>query len=259
MARAALACCALLAGCGLRLSPPRMDNARAVQSPIESWSNLLSQRLDAQGRVDFDGLRKEPADLHNFLSYVATFSPESDPDRFPSAASRMAYYLNAYNAMALYVVIDSEIRPADRKAFYARSKLMVGGSLLSLSDLEDALAELKDSRLWFAASGAARGYPRLAATPYAAAKIEEQLDQAARAFLNDPAHVHLDKARKRARVSELLKWRRAVFQDRSASLLAYVNRFRDDKLPENYKVEFLPFDWELREQKPDPQAKNPAN
>ncbi|MBI4349658.1 MAG: DUF547 domain-containing protein [Elusimicrobia bacterium] len=232
----------LLGGCALRLPTPPSIN-RPVLTPAEEVARILT-KVDENGLVGYD-FGAHPNNLDAVAAYIATFSPESEPGRFPTAATRLAYYLNAYNMLVLYAVVDSDLRPVDQKRFYRRAKMMVGGRLRTLADLEEEIAELKDARAFFALCGGAKGHPKLARAPYEAGLLETQLDQAARDFLNDPKNVQVDKTRRVVRLSQVFQWRRAIFLDRAASLLAYINRFRTDKVPEHYKVEFLPFDWTL--------------
>jgi hypothetical protein len=35
------------------------------------------------------------------------------------------------------------------------------------------------------------------------------------------------------------------FVKKAPSLIAYVNRYRQDKNPDGWKVEFIPYDWQL--------------
>jgi hypothetical protein len=236
--------------------PPSIEN-KPILLPEESWTRVLSKRVDEQGRFDYAGLKAEPEDLKNFLSYIATFSPESDPERFPTAASRLAYWINAYNAVAVYAVIDSDVKPEDGKRFYSRTKMVVGGNLMSLNDIEEEIAKLKDARAFFALHGAAKGHPRLSTAAYTAGGLEAELDRRTRAFMANSRNVQVDRARKVVRLSEVFRKNKAVYLERAASLLAYVNRFRDDKVPEAYKVEFIPFDWTLHSQAPPKPANGP--
>lgn len=244
--RRAAALLALLAsaGCGLKLSPPPALETTPVLLPAEVLARMLTQ-VDAQGRVNYEPFANHPSTLDLFASYLAAFSPESDPDRFPTAASRLAYYINAYNSLVLYAVVDSRLRPADQKPFYRRAKMMVGGSLRTLEDLEAAVAALKDARAYFALCGGAKGHPKLSPRPYEPGTLEAQLEAAAKAFLDDPANVRVDRARRVVKASQVLKWHADAFKDQAASLLAFVNRYRAQKVPEDFKVEFVPFDWSL--------------
>lgn len=239
------ACLAMLSsGCGFFIAPPAPSINQPVLTPAEELGRILT-KVDDGGRFDYEVMGGRPSNVDAFAAYVATFSPESDPERFPTAASKLAYWINAYNVLVLYEILDTDARPAEQKRFYRRAKMMVGGKLKTLADIEDEVAAMNDARALFALCGGAKGHPRLARAPYEPGSLEAQLDGAARDFLNDPKNVVVDKARRAVRLSKVLEWRKALFTESAATLLAYVNRFRVDKVPEAYKVEFLPFDWTL--------------
>ena len=54
--------------------------------------------------ADIDGLVRAPGPLAAYVERVAATSPDSHPDRFPDDASRLAYWINAYNAWVLEIV-----------------------------------------------------------------------------------------------------------------------------------------------------------
>src|SRR3989338_3029585 len=76
---------------------------------LTHWARVLKQFVNERGQVDFHGLAKSPADLNAFVDYIASVSPESAPERFPTKESRIAYHVNAYNALSMHNVIDSGI------------------------------------------------------------------------------------------------------------------------------------------------------
>jgi hypothetical protein len=47
-------------------------------------------------------------------------------------------------------------------------------------------------------------------------------------------------------VSELFQWFRADF-DKGGGVIAFLNRYRDTKLPANAKVSYARFDWTLND------------
>ncbi|MBI5200935.1 MAG: DUF547 domain-containing protein [Elusimicrobia bacterium] len=247
----------LLSGCGFFIAPPAPSIDKPVLTPSDELGRILS-KIDAQGRFDYEVMGGHPSNVDAFAAYLATFSPASDPERFPTAVSKLAYWINAYNVLVLYEVLDTDERPADQKRFYRRAKFMVGGKLMTLSDVEERVADMKDARAFFALCGGAKGHPKLSPSPYEPGTLEAQLDAAAREFLSDPKNVVVDKAKRVVRLSEVLERHKGVFEERAVSLLAYVNRFRTDKVPETYKVEFLPFDWSLNSQKEERQADSGA-
>ena len=50
-------------------------------------------------------LRGDSTDLERYYSLVALYSPESHPELFPTEQSRLAYWINGYNAAVLKTVL----------------------------------------------------------------------------------------------------------------------------------------------------------
>jgi hypothetical protein len=220
-------------------------------SPYDAWARTLQRAVDEQGRIDFRAVAADPADLGAFVGWIAQVSPAHDPARFPSRADRLAYYLNAYNALAMYAVLYSGRLPQDKIRFFALSGLDVGGATISLYALEnDVIRPLGEPRVHFALNCMVRSCPRLPRQPFDAARLDAQLDQAAREFLNQPRNVQVDPAARTVRLSSILKWYAADFLAVQPTLIAFVNRYRDpaQQIPPDYDVAFLPYDWTLNQQ-----------
>jgi len=73
------------------------------------WAAVLERFVDEYGRVDFEGIAQAPSDLRSAVVYIASTSPESNPSLFASREAKLAYYINAYNALAMFNVVDSGI------------------------------------------------------------------------------------------------------------------------------------------------------
>ena len=46
-------------------------------------------------------------------------------------------------------------------------------------------------------------------------------------------------------MSEILKFYKGEFITHTGSLIAYINQYIDEDIPENYDVEFVPYDWTI--------------
>ena len=75
----------------------------------KSWQAVLTQFVDADGWVDFQGLKQNPEDLNNFVSFVSQKGPKNSPELFTNSADKLAFYLNSYNALSIYNILDSGI------------------------------------------------------------------------------------------------------------------------------------------------------
>ena len=90
--------------------------------------------------------------------------------------------------------------------------------------------------------------PRLPREPFAAARLNEQLEREATFFFNESRNVQVDDARRQLRLSEILDFFPADFLASAPSLTAYVNRYRASQVPESYTVVFIPYDWTINRQ-----------
>ena len=235
----------LLEGCAQLVPAPQVGPA---EEPLGSWARVLERFVDDAGRVDFAALARERGDLERFVAWVYAVGPDNAPQHFPTRAHVIAYHLNAYNALAMYNVLERGVPESlaglEKLKFFVLRKLKVGGAPLSLYAFEnDVIRPLGEERVHFALNCMARGCPRLPRTPFRAENLEESLEREARLFLGEARNVRTDPGRRIAQLSEILKFYSEDFLAKAPSLIAYVNRFRAEQIPEDYEIAFIPYDW----------------
>lgn len=94
----------LLAACGHDVpmpSSPRVD-------PSLRWQETLERVVRADGLVDYTLLRERRRVLEDFVGWVGAHGPETDGFRLLDDDRRLAWHLNAYNALVLYGVLLAE-------------------------------------------------------------------------------------------------------------------------------------------------------
>ena len=223
---------------------------------LTSWSQVLSGFVDNQGRTDFIALSQRPEPLEHFVSFIGQVSPDSHPQLFPESADVLAYHINAYNALAMYGVIKRDI-PADFDSFFKRlrffkfRKVIIGGAETSLQDYEnDVIRPLGDERAHFALNCMVRDCPRLPRKPFKAEVLDNQLEALAVEFFNKPKHLRIDYERHIVFVSAILRFYTEDFVPLGSrdDLLIYINRYRDSKIPADYQVKFMDYDWTINQQ-----------
>lgn len=223
---------------------------------LERWRSVLERAVDAEGRIDFDAIAAAPGDLDAFVAWIGRHGPGTTAQDFASPAAVLAYHLNAYNALAMAGVVDEGIPGGfdsvfKRAAFFTLRKITVDGRRTSLHAYEnEVIRKLGDPRVHFALNCMARACPRLAREPFTAAHVDAQLDAAAREFLNSPRHIRLDAAKRELWLSEILDFYTEDFvgSDDRHQLIAYVNRYRDEPVPADFEVRFIPYDWTVNRQ-----------
>lgn len=223
-----------------------------LHSPL---TGLLSGAVKG-GVVDYAWLKKREAELDAYLDALARARPASR-----SRSEKLAFWINAYNAFTLKLILrhypDLEsIRDIEKP--WDTSEWKAGGKTLSLNEIEHEILrkELKEPRIHFAIVCASFSCPDLAPQAYAAEKLEEQLDSAARGFLDDTKKgfrvAEKSESRLVVEVSRLFDWFEDDFKSSAGSvrqyLLKYLPKEKADllKAPQtSVRIKFLGYDWSL--------------
>jgi hypothetical protein len=237
----------------LAISTPACVKHIAAPAPVTgdphaAWARVLSRQVSAGGTIDFAAVARDKADLEAHVAWAARNGPRSTPARFSAREDQLAYYINAYNALAMYNVVVNTVRPKDKIRFFYLTTFAIDGRRMSLYNLENrVIRPLGEPRVHFALNCMVRGCPRLPQVPFTAADLDAELEAATRLFLNEGRNVRVDSARRTVWLSSILKWYEADFLLQAPSLLAYVNRYRDEPVPEDFAVRAIPYDWNLNQ------------
>ncbi|HEY3078220.1 MAG TPA: DUF547 domain-containing protein [Burkholderiales bacterium] len=221
--------------------------------PYQHWGRVLARHVNDRGEVDFRALAGARAELDSFLGYVAQTSPRSAPASFAGRDAQLAYYLNAYNALAMFNVVDSRfpqrLGAVQRFVFFGVKRFPVGGERMSLYTLEnDVIRPLGDERVHFALNCMSVSCPRLPREPFRPQGLDKLLDGKAREFFAERRNLEVLPERKLVRVSSILKFYREDFLAKSPTLIAYINRYASAAIPDDYEVEFIDYDWTVNAQ-----------
>lgn len=110
---------------------PGQKNDLTIPAWEALWTKVLESHVDEAGHIDFAGLARDHRDLDRVVAFIAVVDPVSQAQRFSDRASRLAYYINAYNALAMHGVVETGV-PASlggwkKFAFFYLRKFTVGG------------------------------------------------------------------------------------------------------------------------------------
>jgi hypothetical protein len=187
---------------------------------------------------------------------------------------RLAFWINVYNAMVFHGIVAMGIRRTVRemRGFFARVAYRVGGFTLTADDVEHGILRGNaahgflrrrpfggrdprlalavhpvDPRIHFAITCGAQSCPPVGV--YRAAVLDQQLDLAARNFLNQEVAVD---ARGCVTCSRILEWYAADFEA-SGGLGALLSRYLDAGAVRDAVAArprpcdaFRPYDWSLQ-------------
>jgi hypothetical protein len=221
----------------------------ALPDPAPFDAVLAARARD--GGFDYRGATGQ--DRKRLAAYLANLG-----DARPSAMSaeeKKAFYVNAYNAMAIGIVLDrypiKSIMDVD--GAFRKIERKIGGRTLSLDEIENELRSFGDPRFHFAIVCVSESCPPLAPRAYTAATISAAFESQGRAFVNDPRRNAIDRAKGRASLSKIFDWNRKEFERAAGSVSKYVARYVADRetaawlASEARKPDYLEYDWALNQ------------
>ena len=228
-------------------------NARAESFSHQSFDRVLAENVK-DGVVDYPGIAKD-ARFAGYLKDIADF----DPDQLPTVSARLAFWINAYNALAIQGILNG-LSPETwigKYRYFKRAKYRVGGRDIDLYALEhDVILPYGEPRAHFALVWASASCPKLATEAYIGEKLDMQLDRQAREFINDPTRNRFDPAQKTAHLSKIFDWFENEFKSEEGSVPAYVSQYVEDRelaqalKDGKWRVAYQNYDWGLNGRAP---------
>lgn len=245
--KAFLVCSLVMTGCSTMQKTPHQAAAVSETQAIAAYSKVLKNYVNSEGAVDFNGLLKQPQDLETYVSFVA----QKKFSDFTSRESLLAHHLNAYNALSMYTVIQKNIPVSNsgfsKVRFFYLTKMEIGGLTMSLVTYEnDFIRSMNEDRIHWALNCMAVSCPRLPQKPFLAETLDKDLQNLAQEFFNSEKNVRIYTGDKKVEVTEILKFFPKDFVPKKApSIIDYINLYRQDKIPTDFKTEYISYDWTI--------------
>ena len=218
----------------------------------EQWTNLLQKHVNPDGWVNYDGFIKDSLQLNNYLQQIESNYPN---EKNWNREQILAYWINAYNAYTVQIVIRNypvasikDIKPgvAFLNSVWDIKFITIEGEQLDLNNIEhNILRKMNEPRIHFAVNCASYSCPKLLNTAYEAATIDNQLNQQAIDFINDPKRNVI--TAEKADVSSIFNWFTGDFTN-DGSLKDFLNKYSKVPITENTGINFLEYNWNLNKQ-----------
>ena len=211
----------------------------------EEYSQFLKEYTKG-GRIEYKKITNNQKAMNELTAFLKTVQPKD-----LEANARKAFWINAYNILAIKTVVENyPVRsPKQIRGFFKSIKHSLGGERLTLDEIEHerTLKEYKDARVHFAIVCASQGCPKIRNQPYQGTRIDQELEEQAKLAANDPYFVRMDKDAQRLKLSELFRWYKSDFTQDAPSIVAFLNRYRKDKIPESTGIQWIKYDWTLND------------
>ncbi len=235
--------------------PPSLHLAPAAPVDHSAFDRLLRQHVNAKGLVNYKGFKTDEKEFNQYLAQLS----KNPPTAAWSRPDQIAYWINAYNAYTICLILNhypvksikdigSKIQIPFVTTPWAAEFIAIGGKKMSLDDIEHGTLrkQYDDPRIHFALVCASISCPRLRPEAYTAAKLDRQLDEQGRDFLNDPAKNSVGQTS--AQLSKYFDWYKGDWNKNGQSVVKWVNKYATTKLDAGARITFQDYNWNLNEQ-----------
>jgi len=238
--------------------PPRVELREAYTEGASgpdfdhsAFDSLLHQHVDADGWVDYVGVKKDVARLDEYLTVVA-----AAPFDAMGRNEKLVLLINAYNAFTLKLIVEHQpidsimdIPAAER---WDAVRWNVGGYVWSLEQIEHEQIRPKfiEPRAHFALVCAAVGCPPLRNEAYDPSRLQQQLGEQARYVHQHPTWFDFDARSNVVRLTKIYNWYGDDFVQVAGSTTEFAARYSPElkhalASGSSPPIEWLHYDWKL--------------
>jgi hypothetical protein len=205
--------------------------------------SLLQKHVSDDGKVNYKSLKADKAALDAYCLMLSDNPVQDDWSR----ESSMAYWINAYNAFTLKLIIDNyptkSILNFDGGKTWDVRRIRIGDKKYSLNNIENDILRpmFKDPRIHFAINCAAKSCPPIWNHAYTAENLEATLEIRTRSFVNNARYNTI--SAKGAQVSKIFDWYGVDF----GNLRTFLHKYAETPINSGTAIRFNEYNWDLNE------------
>ncbi len=249
----------------------------------DDYAFVLKNYVDDEGLVNYSQLKSNRNRLDYFVRALANLDSKTYESWGEEA--KIAFWINAYNALALKVIVDnypiesgtlrSLVFPANSirqiPGVWDKIQFLVMGEKVTLGQVEHEILrkEFDEPRIHMALVCAALGCPQLRNSPFKGEFLDAQLLFESNKFLSNTTKFKIDRDANKVYLSSIFKWFGGDFEEHylpkrdvygfsltEAAVIGFVKGGDVSKEDAEYlksgkyEIEYLDYDWTLNEQNP---------
>jgi hypothetical protein len=232
--------------CSGQHQKPVSDDSKPVSH--ELWNTFVKKYVSPTGLVDYKAIKQNESELEAYLTILKNARPSVKW----TENERKAYWINAYNAFTIKLVVDNYPVKSIKeiggkfKSPWDIDFIEIEGVKYSLNDIEHKILrkEFDDPRIHAAINCASGSCPRLSDEAYTPESLDKQLDKAVSGFVNDSSRNNISSGT--VQISPIFKWYNDDFT-KNGSVTDFLNKYSDVKINKNSKVKYSDYNWNLNE------------
>ena len=236
----------LVASCAVQKS-----NSTSMPISHEAWTALLESHVSNSGEVDYGGFVQDSLKLNAYLNRLSKHHPN---DKNWSSDERKAFWINAYNAFTVKLIVDNypveSIKDLGGSIYKVNTPwdikfIEIEGLEYDLNNIEHDILrkDWQDARIHFAVNCASISCPPLLNKAFEASTLEAQLDQVSVDFINSKKANEITKTQ--AELSRIFKWFSGDFAKDKGSVIEFINTYSEVKVSKDADITYKDYNWYL--------------
>ncbi len=216
------------------------------------WNELTAKHVSAKGNVNYKGFIKDEKKLNTYLTELSKHHPEPEWDN----NDQLAFWINAYNAFTVKLIIKNyplkSIKDIGGSIYKVNTAwdikfIHIGDETYDLNNIEHGIIrkDFDEPRIHFALNCASVSCPRLRNEAFVGSMLDEQLDDQAEKFINNPDKNTINS--NNAELSKIFQWFKGDFNNGNSNVISFINRYSDKKITKKTKISYKSYDWNLNE------------
>ncbi|MFK8101839.1 MAG: DUF547 domain-containing protein [Saprospiraceae bacterium] len=217
----------------------------------ELWDSLVQAHVSETGKVNYKGFIKDSVQLNKYLNLIG----KNHANDSWTKEQRLAYWINAYNAFTVKLIIDNypvkSIKDIKKglsliSTVWDIEFINIEAAKYSLGNIEhDILRKrFEEPRIHFAINCASVSCPILLNEAYTPKKLEEQLTKQSKAFINNPEKNKI--TANQLELSKIFKWFKGDFE-KNGNRIDFLNKYAKVKINADANYDYMDYDWNLNE------------
>ena len=207
------------------------------------WTDLLQSHVSKNGNVDYKGFKTDKGKLQNYIDLLS----ENVPNKAWSKEQKLAYWINAYNALTVDLIIRNYPIESikDIKNPWEQRLWELGNKTYSLEEIEhEILRKMSEPRIHFAIVCASYSCPKLQNKAFTAENLEGQLTNVTKEFLADNNRNEISE--NSIKISKIFDWFSKDFTQ-NGSMIDFLNQYSEVKISPSAKKRYKDYNWALNE------------
>lgn len=216
----------------------------------DQWTRLLQTYVSVTGNVDYKEIKANEAELDAYLEVLSKNHPTAEWDK----NDQLAFWINAYNAFTVKLIVKNypvvSIKELGGSIYKVNTPwdekfIHIGDETYDLNNIEHGIIrkEFNDPRIHFAVNCASISCPPLRNEAYVGSKLNAQLNDQTKRFINDPTKNKITK--NKAQLSKIFTWFKGDFTASGLSVVEFINQYSEVKMTKKTKITYFDYDWNL--------------